>query len=420
MSQAKYLIAGCSHAGLSALEAIRMQDEEGSITLLTQEKYLPYSPTILPYVVSGLVDAKEAFLRDEEAVNRYGAEFKRDAKVVRVEPQTKTVELESGESIQYEKLLLATGARPMLPPISGLEDAPYHVLRTLDDAIGLHRAAQKAKSAIVLGAGLIGMHAAENLAKRGRKVTVVEAMPHILPGYFDEQAAGLVQRVFSDNGIKILTGSAVTHAGGSGGGSTVSLESGEEISADLLMVATGVKCNIDYLAESGIEVDEGILVDETMRTNAEGIWAAGDVAQAQSFFGDGKRVNAILPNAVEQGRIAGRDMVGDQAVKPFPGGLPMNTYRFMGHNAFSVGMSQVPEADEGYEVEQVSHPKSLQYQKLIFKEGRLVGASGINANMDPGIMLQLIGRKVDLEEVKTQLVASPVDTGRILMSSLWR
>ena len=98
----------------------------------------------------------------------------------------------------------------------------------------------------------------------------------------------------------------------------------------------------------------------------------------------------------------------------------MNTYRFMGHNAFSVGMSQVPEADEGYEVEQVSHPKSLQYQKLIFKEGRLVGASGINANMDPGIMLQLIGRKVDLEEVKTQLVASPVDTGRILMSRLWR
>ena len=420
MSQTKYLIVGSSHAGLAALEAIRMQDEEGSITLLTQEKHLPYSPTILPYVVSGLVDAEQAFLRDEEAVNRYGAEFKRDAKVVSVEPKTRTVKLESGESIQSEKLLLATGARPMLPPISGLEDTPYHVLRTLDDAIGLHRAAQKAKSAIVLGAGLIGMHAAENLAKRGRKVTVVEAMPHILPGYFDEQAAGLVQRVFSDNGIKILTGSAVTHAGGSDGGCVVSLESGEEISADLLLVATGVKCNIDYLAESGIEVDEGILVDEMMRTNAEGIWAAGDVAQAQSFFGDGKRINAILPNAVEQGRTAGRDMAGDPAVRPFPGGLPMNTYRFMGHNAFSVGMSQVPETDEGYKVEQVSLPESLKYQKLIFKRGRLVGASGINANVDPGIMLQLIGRKVDLEEVKTQFVASPVDTGRILMSRLWR
>jgi phenylglyoxylate dehydrogenase epsilon subunit len=144
------------------------------------------------------------------------------------------------------------------------------------------------------------------------------------------------------------------------------------------------------------------------------------VAQAQSFFGEGKRINAILPNAVEQGRIAGMDMVGDPAVKPFQGGLPMNTYRFMGNNAFSVGMSQIPEGDEGYDVEQVSLPKRLQYQKLIFKEGRLVGATGINTNMDPGIMLQLIGRKVDLEEVKAQFIASPVDTGRILMSRLWR
>jgi phenylglyoxylate dehydrogenase epsilon subunit len=420
MSQTKYLIVGSSHAGLSALEAIRVQDEEESITLLTQEKYLPYSPTILPYVVSGLVDAKEAFLRDEEGLSHRGIELRRDAKVVGVEPQTRTVKLESGESIEYEKLLLATGAKPLLPPISGLEDAPYHVLRTLDDALGLQGAAQKAKSAIVLGGGLIGMHAAENLAKRGRKVTVVEALPHVLPGYFDEQAAGLIQRVFKENGIEILAGSAVTHAGRSDGGCIVSLESGEDLSADLLMVATGVKSNMDYLAESGIDMDEGILVDDTMRTSAEGIWAAGDVAQAQSFFGNGKRINAILPNAVEQGRIAGMDMVGDPAVKPFQGGLPMNTYRFMGNNAFSVGMSEVPEGNEGYEVEQASLPDSLQYQKLIFKKGQLVGASGINTSLDPGIMLQLIGRKVDLEEVKAQFVASPVDTGRILMSKLWR
>jgi phenylglyoxylate dehydrogenase epsilon subunit len=144
------------------------------------------------------------------------------------------------------------------------------------------------------------------------------------------------------------------------------------------------------------------------------------VAQAQSFFGDGKRINAILPNAVEQGRIAGMDMVGDPAVRPFPGGLPMNTYRFMGNNAFSVGRSSVPVGNGEYEVEQTSLPESLQYQKLIFREGQLVGASGINTNMDPGIMLQLIGRKVDLEEVKAQVIASPMDTGRILMSRLWR
>lgn len=264
------------------------------------------------------------------------------------------------------------------------------------------------------------MHAAENLAKRGRQVTVLEAMPQVLAGYFDEQASGLVQQVFSEQGIKILTGSVVSHVAASNGGCIVSLESGEDLAADLLLVATGVNPRIEYLSGSGIEVDEGILVDDTMRTSAEHIWAAGDVAQARSFFGDDKRVNAVLPNAVEQGRIAGMDMVGDPALRPFTGGLPMYTYRFLGHRAFSVGMNEVPDSDAGYEVEQVFDPRNLHYQKLIFKDGQLVGASGINSSIDPGIMWQLIGRKVDLEGVKAQLVAVPVETSRILMSRLWR
>ncbi len=264
------------------------------------------------------------------------------------------------------------------------------------------------------------MHAAENMAKRGRQVTVVEAMPQVLPGYFDTQAAGLVQRVFSEQGIKILTGSAVTHVSASNGGFAVSLDSGPDLSADLLLVATGVNPCTEYLAESGIEVHEGILVDDTMRASASHVWAAGDVAQARGFFNSEKRINATIPNAVEQGRIAGMDMVDDPAVNPFPGGLAMNAYRFLGNQAFSVGLNEVPDSDESYEVDKVFLPTSLQYQKLIFKEGRLVGASGINSNLDPGIMLQLIGRRVDLGDVKAQLVASPVETGRILMSRLWR
>jgi phenylglyoxylate dehydrogenase epsilon subunit len=420
MSQTKYLIVGSSHAGLSALEAIRAQDREGSITLLTQEKYLPYSPTILPYVVSGLVEAANTYLRDEEALNRNGVNFKRGAKVIRVEPEARTVSLETGETLGYENLLLATGAKPALPPIAGLKGAPYHVLRTLDDALGLQSAAQKASSAIVLGGGLIGMHAAENMAKRGRQVTVVEAMPQILPGYFDTQAAGLVQRVFSEQGIKTLTGSAVTRVSASNGGCVVSLDSGPDLSADLLLVATGVSPCTEYLAESGIEVHEGILVDDTMRASASHVWAAGDVAQARGFFNSEKRINATIPNAVEQGRIAGMDMVDDPAVSPFPGGLAMNAYRFLGNQAFSVGLNVVPDSDESYEVDKVFHPTSLQYQKLIFKEGRLVGASGINSNLDPGIMAQLIGRRVELGEVKAQLVSAPLETGRILMSRLWR
>ena len=198
MSQSKYLIVGSSHAGLSALEAIRIHDTEGSITLVSQEKHLPYSPTILPYVVSGKVDAGQVYLWDKTSLGRYKVIFKQGAKVVGVNPDSRSVSLESGESLEYENLLLATGAEPALPPITGLQETPFHVLRTMEDAEHMCKAAKKAGSAIVLGAGLIGMHAAENLAKRGLQVTVVEMLPQVLPGYFDDQAAGLIQKIFAE------------------------------------------------------------------------------------------------------------------------------------------------------------------------------------------------------------------------------
>jgi len=419
MSESTYLIVGSSHAALSALEAIRIQDTESPITLVTQEDTFPYSPTILPYVISGQVDAKEIFLRDRDDLDRARVTFKKGTRVVAVEPDNHAVALSSGETLGYEKMLLATGAEPTLPSIPGMKEASCHVLRTLADALRLQSAAHKVKSAIILGAGLIGMHAAENLAKAGVQITIVEALSRVLPGYFDEQAAGLVQRVFTEHDVKILTESTVTHVTARSGACTVSLESGIELSADLLLVATGVRARMDYLAGSGMDTGEGIVVDDTMRTSSRDIWAAGDVAEACSFFGGKKRVNAALPNAVEQGRIAGMDMVGDSALKPFTGGLPVNAYRFFENHSFSAGMSVVPDSEEGFEVGLIFQPTSMQYQKLVFEGDRLVGISGINTGLDPGIMWQLIRRKIELGKMKRKFAAFPLDTGRILMSRIW-
>lgn len=420
MSQSTYLIIGSSHAGLSALKAIRIQDTEGSITLVTQEDTLPYSPTILPYVISGQVDPEQIFLRDGDDLDRYRVIFRKGARVVAVDSDNHAVALSSGETLKYEKMLLATGAEPTLPPIPGLKEASCHVLRTLGDALRLQSAAQEAKSAIILGAGLIGMHAAENLAKAGVQITIVEALPRVLPGYFDERAAGLVQRAFTEHDIKILTGSTVTHMAASNNACTVSLDSGVELSGDLLLVATGVKPRMDYLAGSGIDAGDGIVVDDTMRTSSRDIWAAGDVAEARNFFGGKKRVDATIPNAVEQGRIAGMDMAGDPTASPFAGGLPVNTYRFFENHSFSVGMSVVPDSEEGVEVDLIFQPTSMQYQKLVFEGDRLVGVSGINTGLDPGIMWQLIQRRIGLGKMKRRLAAFPLDTGRILMCRMWR
>jgi phenylglyoxylate dehydrogenase epsilon subunit len=419
MDQSKYLIVGSSHAGLSAIESIRIQDMEGSIILLNQEDCLPYSPTILPYVVSGKADASKVSLMNQEDLDGYRITFKRGAKAVKADPSSHTVTLQSGETIGYEKLLLATGAEPTLPPIPGLQNARFHVLRTLDDARQLRHAAQTARSAIVLGAGLIGMHAAENLAKAGLRVTIVEALPQVLPAYFDGQAAGLIQKIFAEQGVTIFAGSAVTRVASSSGACALSLESGVDLSADLLVVATGVKPRVSYVSNSEIEVGHGILVNETMHTSAKDVWAAGDVAQAPNFFEPSKVVQGTLPTAVEQGRTAGLDMVGDPALKPYPGGIPMNAYRFFGHRSFSIGLMGATEPCEGIQVDLMFLPASQHYQKLVYQNNRLVGVSCINSSLDPGIMYQLIKRQVDLTEVKKDFSTAPRDMGRLLMSRTW-
>jgi phenylglyoxylate dehydrogenase epsilon subunit len=417
MHHTKYLIIGSSHAGLSALDAIRLQDKEGSLTLVTQESCLPYSPTILPYVLSGQAQPEKVFLRDQQGLDGLSVAFKPGKKLVAVDGKSRQVTFQSGEKIEFEKLLLATGAAPKLPPVRGLEAVPHYVLRTLEDALALRSKIRKEETAVVLGAGLIGLHAAENLAKGGMKVVVVEALSQVLPSYFDEEASQMIFGAFTDNGVKILLNEKASRVKGSDGQTNLSLASGGDLPAGLLVVATGVQPRVEYLKGSGVEVDQGILVDERMRTNVSGIWAAGDVAQARGFFESSKILNATLTNAVEQGRIAGMDMVDDPALKVYQGAVALNTYKFFGHRAFSVGMIR---AEEGYEVEKVSVPESFKYQKLVFKEDQLVGASGINSDLDPGIMYQLIRRKVYLGDAKARFCASPVDISRVMMTSIWR
>jgi phenylglyoxylate dehydrogenase epsilon subunit len=306
----------------------------------------------------------------------------------------------------------------VVPPIPGLRDSRFHVLRTLDDALGLKAALGQARRAVVLGAGLVGMHAAENLAKAGAAVTVVEMQPHVLPGYFDAQAAAIIESAFRKRGVELLTGHKVVRVEPAGTGCTVYLEAGDTIAADLLLVGVGVAPVTDFLAGTGVQVDRGVLVDDTMRTGVDNIWAAGDVAQARSFYSDARTVNGILPNAVEQGRVAGMAMAGDPGLKPYPGGVPLNTYTFFGQRAVSVGI-QEPGVD-GAEVYTETDPDGRSYLKVVLRDGRLLGIFGINAAFDPGVMWELVLRRVNLGPVQTDFLVRPQETARILMSRHWR
>ena len=414
--RSKYIIVGSSHAALEAAAAIRLIDGEGALTILTRDERLPYSPTILPYVVSGRSQPANVALRGASYFRDNGIALVPNATVASLDPAQSSLRLASGENWHYDRLLIAAGAAPALPPVNGLTDVPFHVLRAMDDAVRLRHAVAAAKSAIVLGAGLIGMHAAENMTRAKVAVTVIELKAHALSGYFGPQASAIIEGVFARNGVRMLMGQTLQSVARHGGGCIATLADGTTVAADLLLVCTGVKPNIGFLSGSGIEVDSGILVDDLMRTSAADVWAAGDVAQARGFWG-GTIVNGILPTAVEQGRIAGLGMAEDADVKPFPGAVPLNTYSFFGQQAISVGVGQ---AGDGCEIEESGDEERDVYRRIVLKNGRLVGIATINDFVDAGIMWQLIRRRADLSAVKAAFMADPRTTGRRLMSQLWR
>ncbi|AVR88219.1 NADH-dependent phenylglyoxylate dehydrogenase subunit epsilon [Thauera aromatica] len=418
MHTTDYLIAGSSHAALEAINAIRMHDAAGSITVITRDPHPPYSPTVLPYVVSGRSAPERVYLRDAGFFTRNQVDYRAASALAAIDAERHVATLADGSEIGYRKLLLATGASPIVPPIPGIDTVEYHVLRTLDDATRLRQAMTGSRRAVVLGAGLVGMHAAENLVKAGAEVTIVEMNAQLTSGYFDDTAAGLIEEAFLDNGATIRTNSRVVGVQKTDTGVRLLLEGGDGIDADLLLVAVGVRPQLDYLDGSGVATERGILVDDAMRTNVADVWAAGDCAQARGFFSDAPIMNAILPDASIQGRIAGMGMAGDPGAKPYQGGLALNTYHFFGRHAISVGNSQVP---EGGDAQVRFDQDSGRYLRVVFdRDNRLTGIFGVNEFFDAGVMAQLILRKTDLGPVRDRFMAEPLATGRALMSNLWR
>lgn len=416
MVHAQYLVVGSSHAALEAVSAIRTHDPKGSLALVTRDSRLPYSPTLLPYIVSGRSAPDNVFLRAVDYFAGQRVAYMADRALARLHPERNAATLSDGAEIAYDKLLLATGASPAIPPIPGIEQVPYHVLRTLDDALKLKAAVAASRRAVVLGGGLVGMHAAENLVKGGADVTIVEMQPQVLGAYFDRVAAGFIERAFAESGARILTGRRVVRLSPGAAGVIVHLDDGQALEADLLLTATGVKPDMGYLAGSSVAHDAGILVDDYMCTNVANVWAAGDCAQARDFFGERPVMNAILPDAAEQGRIAGMTMAGDPGVKAYAGGVPLNTYNFFGRHAIAVGIGATPGGEE-----RVRHDETRgSYLRVVVKDGRLQGIFGVNEFFDGGVMRQLILRRVDISTALDRLVADPLTTGREFMSRLWK
>ncbi|MCG8632585.1 MAG: FAD-dependent oxidoreductase [Desulfobacterales bacterium] len=425
--ETNYLILGASHAGLSALESIRRHDQESSLTIVTAEPDHLYSPTALPYVIAGKTSKGFMDIRKEDYFYTLNANLIKDARATGLDTAKKQVVLNHGIEINYDKLLIATGAAAWVPPVPGLDGVDYFCIRTLEDATVIRKNMTKGDSAVVIGAGFIGMHAAENLANAGLRVSVVETLDRIMPASFDAEASRRIEKVFLDKGITILTGRQVSSAGRSNGRIVLSLSDGENISADLVIVAAGISPNTGFLKGSGINCEQGIVVDERLRTSAGNVWAAGDVAAAPGFFSGSRAVGGTIPCAAEQGRTAGMDMAGDDYVTDYPGNLNMNTFGFFDNFAFSIGNIANHSSQKGSEVHSsddpagkpAGSPANNSFWKFVFQDNALTGVSAINCKLDPGILKQLILNKTDLSSRKEAFIKAPLEVGRQLMRELF-
>jgi len=410
LEKKKHVIIGCGTAALAALKQMRKKNAEDDIKLVTMEPHLPYSPTSLPYLISGKIKESEISMVMEDFFDRMKAVWIRGKRVERLDAEKREILYDSHERESYDSLLIATGSEPLFPSIPGLNNEQVLQLRTLDHARELMARMKGSQTAIILGAGLIGMHVAECLAEHGIRVQVVEMLPHILPAYFDRDASGMIQRVLEKHGVTFFTGRRATEVAWKKRSVEVLLENGERLRADLLLVATGVKPRTSFLNGSGIKINDGILVDSEMRTSLQHIFAAGDVASAKSFLTGEHGLNPILPNAAEQGKIAGSNMIGEK--KEYEGWLPMNTFNFFGHRAVSVGKSAPAEGDE---VVLQEGDGAQAYKKIICRDDRLLGATFLGTDVDAGVFQYLIRKRVEIGSYKERLIEAPREASLWLM-----
>ena len=398
----RYVIVGSGPAGLSAIEAIREVDSEGEVILITAERFVGYSKPLITYLLGGRVTKENMYYRTEERLREINVEARSATKVEKVLVDERAVVTHTGEKVAFDKLLLAVGGRPFVPKIEGLDQKEgIFTFTTWEDEERIEEYVKRRgiTKAVVLGGGLIGLKTAEALMDLGVKVTIVEVADRILPVTFDKKASEMIERALETLGCEVITNDTVVEVKGRKAVSSVVLKSGKEIPTGLLVIAIGVRPNVEFLKGSGIEVNRGILVNERMETNVEGIYAAGDCAEFYDLVDGQRKVIAIWPVAVAQGRVAGYNMAGRNV--RYPGSIPMNSVEIAGVPTVSVGHSNV----EGEEYEIFTYEDGKTYKKVVIKDNKLVGAIFVNDIDRAGIYTGLILQKLDVSSFKEKLLA---------------
>ena len=385
----KYVIVGNGPAAVSAVEAIRRHDGDGEITLFSRENEFTYSRPLISYLLLGATDERRMRYKPDSFYEDMKVDCHQGVAVTAIDKDAKTVTASDGSVTTYDRLLLATGGKPFIPPVEGLDSVPFHTFMTLEDARGLAEALNPDSRVLIIGAGLIGLKCLEGIRARCGSVTVADLAEQILPSILDGEAAAMVQKHLEAQGAAFLLGdSAVKVEPG-----LVTMKSGRQVPFDVLVMAVGVRPATELATAIGLDAERGIATDSRGETAIPGIFAAGDCAKSYDITTDSERVLALLPNATQQGAICGAAMAGKE---PAPlSAIPMNAMGLFGLHMITAG-SMIGESHVIRE--------GNSYKRLCVKDDRLMGYIMLGNVERAGIYTALIRERTPLSSIDFDLM----------------
>lgn len=378
----KFVIIGGGIAALSAAETIRERNKTASITMITDEPVLPYYRPMLSDYLGADIEGERLFIHDLAWYRDKGIEVITSQPVTKVDTKAKQVVTQAGTEISYDKLIIATGARSNVPPIKGADIPGVYTMRSLEDARKLKEALKKAKKAVVIGGGVLGLEAVEEMVSLGIEVAVVEYNERLMPRQLDPEASARLQSLMEAKGISLYLGASTEEIIGKDNVEAVRISNGQVLPADVVLLSTGVKPNVELAKEAGLEVQQGIVVDKQMRTSVDGIYAVGDVAQF------GERVIGLWPVSMEMGRVAGAAAAGEWVEFKMPTLSTM--LAAFDREIFSIGEVNWP-ADQVRTVV-VDDPPANYFKKSYLKDGVLVGEIIIAPRVDSSESMSKLGK----------------------------
>ncbi len=386
----RYVIIGGSAAAIGCIEGVRSVDKTGEIILITRETEWNYSRPLISYLLEGKTTRDKMWCRPDSFFTRNGVTVKAGVLATTLDAGDRTVRLSTGERLAYDRLLAATGSRPFVPPIPGLETVERtFCFQTLSDASALAEALRPESRVLILGAGLTGVKCAEGIRGLCAQIAIADLAPRVLPAVLDDTAAAMVQARMEEKGVRFyLNDSAAAFRG-----NTARLQSGTELEFDVLVTAVGVRPNTQLVADAGGAVDRGILVDGRCATTLPDVYAAGDCAQGYDAVSGEKRMLPLWPNAVLQGETAGINMAGGRA--DYTQGIALNASGVFGLHMVTAG---------SYEGESFTVQRDGSYKRLVTADGVLKGVIMVGDVSRAGIYTDLIRKKKPLSEIDFDLI----------------